>query len=429
MNIALLLKSELRRSAGILAGMALIIALALSIAVAAGICERMVKASAAQSADDFDLLIGARGSSSALLLGTVFLRDEMLPIVPASAWANIREAQTAKSSIRWAAPVAFGDRIPSGRTIVGTTRSFLDRGKSREPAAGRFFTKPTEAVAGASSGYVIGDKFSPMHGRVHGAGHAHEGIAYEVVGILPPTGTPWDRAVMVPIESVWAAHADAHGDHDHDHEAEEAHDREQPSAHLFESWMLSNKTHLEELPGFSAVIVKPASVSSAYRLRQRFNEIDAAGHDGKIVPLMGVFSAEVLVNLYAAFGGASQALAFVCLLTSIVALAAVLLASVLLGRLRLPTILLLRTLGAPRRYAAALTWSIVMTAATAGILGSLILGWGAAELCAGALELETGARITPSFSMREIWLALTALAAGAVCALLPAWLAGRMKLS
>ena len=109
--------------------------------------------------------------------------------------------------------------------------------------------------------------------------------------------------------------------------------------------------------------------------------------------------------------------------------AAVLLASVLLGRLRLPTILLLRTLGAPRRYAAALTWSIVMTAATAGILGSLILGWGAAELCAGALELETGARITPSFSMREIWLALTALAAGAVCALLPAWLAGRMKLS
>ena len=81
MNIALLLKSELRRSAGILAGMALIIALALSIAVAAGICERMVKASAAQSADDFDLLIGARGSSSALLLGTVFLRDEMPTIV------------------------------------------------------------------------------------------------------------------------------------------------------------------------------------------------------------------------------------------------------------------------------------------------------------------------------------------------------------
>ena len=233
MNIALLLKSELRRSAGILVGMALIIALALSIAVAAGICERMVKASAAQSADDFDLLIGARGSSSALLLGTVFLRDEMLPIVPASAWANIREAQTAKSSIRWAAPVAFGDRTPSGRTIVGTTRSFLDRGKSREPAAGRFFTKPTEAVAGASSGYVIGDKFSPMHGRVHGAGHAHEGMAYEVVGILPPTGTPWDHAVMVPIESVWAAHADAHDDHDHDHDHdnEHAHDHDHENEH------------------------------------------------------------------------------------------------------------------------------------------------------------------------------------------------------
>ena len=87
-----------------------------------------------ESADDFDLLIGARGSSSALLLGTVFLRDEMLPIVPASAWANIREAQTAKSSIRWAAPVAFGDRTPSGRTIVGTTRSFLDPKSRSKPS-------------------------------------------------------------------------------------------------------------------------------------------------------------------------------------------------------------------------------------------------------------------------------------------------------
>ena len=190
--------------AGILAGMALIIALALSIAVAAGICERMVKASAAQSADDFDLLIGARGSSSALLLGTVFLRDEMLPIVPASAWANIREAQTAKSSIRWLLQLLSATAHLRPHDCRHNTL-FLDRGKSREPAAGRFFTKPTEAVAGASSGYVIGDKFSPMHGRVHGAGHAHEGIAYEVVGILPPTGTPWDRAVMVPIESVWAA--------------------------------------------------------------------------------------------------------------------------------------------------------------------------------------------------------------------------------
>ena len=131
MNIALLLKSELRRSAGILAGMALIIALALSIAVAAGICERMVKASAAQSADDFDLLIGARGSSSALLLGTVFLRDEMLPIVPASAWANIREAQTAKSSIRWAAPVAFGDRTPPAARLSAQHAPFRPRQEPR----------------------------------------------------------------------------------------------------------------------------------------------------------------------------------------------------------------------------------------------------------------------------------------------------------
>ena len=190
--------------------------------------------------------------------------------------------------------------------------------------------------------------------------------------------------------------------------------------------MLSNKTHLEELPGFSAVIVKPASVSSAYRLRQRFNEIDAAGHDGEIVPLMGAFSAEVLVNLYAAFGGAGARL---CMSAHEHRRARCgVLASVLLRPPETANdfaaaweLLALR--------AAALTWSIVMKAATAGILGSLILGWGAAELCAGALNSRNRSAHHAELSMREIWLALTALAAGAVCALLPAWLAGRMKLS
>lgn len=410
-NVPMLLASELRRSAGVLCGMALIIALALSLAVASGVCERMIRQSSAAAADDFDLLVGARGSSSALLLGTVFLRDEMLPLVPAQTWRRVAEAR----DVRWASPLAFGDRTPSGRPIVGAARAFLERGGRSAPAAGRLFERPHEAVAGAASGYRPGDRFTPMHGRVEGAGHAHERVEYEVVGVMPPTGTPWDRAVVVPIESVWSAHAPAsEAGHDHDRDGQ------------IEGWMTSGDAH--DLPGFSAIVVKPATIASAYRLRAALGTAVETAADGTAVPLMAVFSGEVLVSLYAAFGNASQALAFVCALTSAIALAAVLLSSILLGRLRMPTLMLLRTLGAPRAYAATLVWCIVMTAVAAGAAGSLIIGWGASELCAAALELESGARMTPALSMREVWLALAALLAGAVCALVPAWSAGRAKL-
>lgn len=413
MNVWMLLKSELRRSAGVLCGMALIIALALSLAVASGMAERMIRSGSAAAAEDFDILIGARGSSSALLLGTVFLRDEMLPLVPAASWQRAASAP----GIRWAAPLAFGDRTPEGRPIAGTTRAFLTQGGTRKPAAGRFFESAREAVAGAASGLRPGDRFAPLHGMAKGAGHAHEDMEYTVVGTLPATGTPWDRAVIVPIESLWHAHgsaaaADAHAGH---------------AAHApLEAWM---KGPLEKLPGFSAIVAKPASIAAAYRLRQSAGTATDTLANGEAVPLMAVFSGEVLVSLYAAFGNAAEVLAFICALTSAIALAAVLLASILLGRLRMPTLLLLRTLGAPRRYAAALVWLIVMAAAAAGALGSLILGWGAAELCAAALELETGAAMSPAFSAREGFLALGAIAAGAVCALIPAALAGRARLS
>ena len=97
MHVWMLLKSELRRSLGVLGGMALVLALALSLAISTGLAERMLRSSSAQAADDFDLLVGAKGSAVSLLLGTVYLRDEPLSLVPAEALRTLKDSKRVRA--------------------------------------------------------------------------------------------------------------------------------------------------------------------------------------------------------------------------------------------------------------------------------------------------------------------------------------------
>lgn len=273
MHVWMLLKSELRRSLGVLGCMALVLALALSLAVSTGLAEKVLRSSLAQAADDFDLLVGARGSAVSLLLGTVYLRDEPLSLVPAEALRTLRDSKR----VRWYAPIVLGDRIGNA-AIVGTTKSMVLHGGARNVAEGRVFEAPLEAVAGAESGLRLGDEFLPVHGRAHGAGHALQGEKFRVVGVMPPTGTSWDRVVMVPIERVWALHGPLHAEHeDHDeHEEHEGHDHHHAEGipEPLEHWLTED---LSKFPGMSAIGVKPVSVADAYRLRQDSSKMTVWG--------------------------------------------------------------------------------------------------------------------------------------------------------
>lgn len=107
MNVFLFLKGELRQSKGVFFGLTVLLALALAVAVSVIQTERMVKSSTIRAADQFDILVGTKESRSALLLGTVYLRDEMLSLVPMPVLNNLSPKS---SDISWAAPLAFGDR-------------------------------------------------------------------------------------------------------------------------------------------------------------------------------------------------------------------------------------------------------------------------------------------------------------------------------
>ena len=218
MNVFLFLKGELRQSKGVFFGLTVLLALALAVAVSVIQTERMVKSSTIRAADQFDILVGTKGSRSALLLGTVYLRDEMLSLVPMPVLNNLSPKS---SDISWAAPLAFGDRAGKA-SLVGTTRVFVDQAGKRTLLAGRNFEKPYEAVAGSNAGVSLNDEFRPGHGMSAALGHEHN-ESFKIVGILPETGTPWDRAVLVPIEALWTMHGQnpasrhaARGDHAHE---------------------------------------------------------------------------------------------------------------------------------------------------------------------------------------------------------------------
>lgn len=411
MNVLMLLWSELRRSAAVLAGIAAVLALSLSISIATGMTDRMLRHASAQAADRFDLLIGAKASPASLLLGTVFLRDEPLSLVPISVMKDLDAAH----GVKWAAPVAFGDRAGE-HPIVGTTATLVTFGGEVKPSEGRLFESPFEAVVGAETHYRIGDEIVPMHGRTPGAGHAHDHGHLKVVGKMPAGGTPWDRAVMIPIEAVWATHSMT------PHEAF-AHDgRDGERKHQLGAF---TEDDFKTLPGVSAVVVKPDSFANAYRLRQQQSQRTLADNDGRIVNLMSVFSGEVLVSLHSLLGGASEAVTITARLTLLTALAATLIMGVLLGELRRPALEQLRVLGAPQRYIASLVWCIVMTVVAAGTAGGLLIGFIGAECAARLLAAETGVAMSPVMGLPEAAAAGATLLAGALCSLIPAWLAGK----
>ena len=108
-------------------------------------------------------------------------------------------------SVKQAIPLALGDNYQGWR-IVGTTPDYLALYHA-VPAQGRIFAQPFEAVAGSLTGLKIGDKFAALHGFAADSDDVHNFHLYDIVGILPPTGTVLDRLITTPVESVQQLHS------------------------------------------------------------------------------------------------------------------------------------------------------------------------------------------------------------------------------
>jgi putative ABC transport system permease protein len=291
-----------------------------------------------RSVEPFDIIVSAKGSPYQLVLNTVFLRDAPVGNIK---WGHFTELRD-DVRVDLAVPLALGDNY-RGYSIVGTVGDILRirQTPSASPwlriKTGRWFSGKREAVLGAKtaseSGLAIGGKFKTSHGAIGNRYEHNE--SYEVVGILHDVMGPYDKAVFVNIEDIWAAH-----------ETES-----------------KNSAALEH--EVTAVLVRPASYPDAYSLAASYQQ-DAERQL--------VFPAQTAVRLFSIIGRGEEFLSIIVYSVSGFALLVTLLALYWSGADRMRERALLRILGAPRRVLVMIAWMEGTFSILAGVIIGEILG-------------------------------------------------------
>ena len=383
-------RAALRRGWRAALAMALLVALTTAVGTGIGMIERSVRVAAARAADPFDLVIGAPGSAAQLVLTSVYLQPDTVPLLDGAVLVKIM----ADPDVAWASPVAFGDSY-RGMPILGVAPILVTQGGTRTVTEGKVFGAEGEAVVGAAVALRLGDTIVPQHGLIEaGEAHHHSESPTKVVGRLPPTGTAWDRAILVAVESVWEIHGLGNGH-------PEGIERVGPP------W---------ELPaGVPAVVVKPKTLAGAYQLRARYRSATSTA----------VFPGEVLASLFRTLGDARALVSAIVYLTAALVIGAVFLAfgAIVAGRARNHAVL--RAIGASPGFVLGALWLELGAVLAAGVVGGLALGWLGAQIAAGPIGRAGGLTLSPSLARPELVLALAVLAGGLIAAALPALLAAR----
>ena len=389
--------SDLARQRGGAMVMLLLVALAVALGVGVTLQERALRLGSARAAERFELVIGAPGSETQLVLSTVFLQAAALPLLDGDVLAALQD----DPRVEWAAPIGLGD-FHQGHPVVGTTLRMIGE-TAGGLAEGRLFARTGEAVIGAQVALEPGADITPSHGQVEQGGLVHDALRYRVVGRLKPTGTAWDRAILVPIRSVWGGHGMS---------SEDAHDH----AAFAPGAGLDERFHPGETPGLPAILVKPASIADAYALRQ-----DYRGNSGKLA----VFPAEVLTGIYALLGDARRVLSAVALGVQVLVAAALLMVTVIHVGQRRRQIAALRAFGAPRGAVFALVWAELLLISVAGIAAGFAGGWIAARWLSDLVSARQGFALPIEWSAAEAATLGLLLVAAALLAAVPALIAYR----
>jgi putative ABC transport system permease protein len=360
MNPVPLVFAALRRNLVGSIAVIVLIAIAGALTVIAGAEERAFRAASTRAADRFDLIVGSAGSASQLVLTTVFLQPAALDLLPQAILPEL----AADPGVESLAPVAVTDSY-SGYLIVATSVGFAAQDGLSD---GRIPKTPHEALLGADVALQLDARFAPRHGspaenKLEEHEHAFE---LHVVGRIARTGTPWDRAIVVPIEAAW-----------------EMHDVAVDGDKLGPPWPAAR---------VSAIVVHPRSVSDAYRLRARYR---ASGTSA-------VFPAEVLVPLYRTLGDARDLVSTMSAVYASLTLGAVILAMIAALAGQRSSLGVLRALGAPPAFVFVVVWLQGTILIAIGALAAALIGIALVDVASAFVASQTGLAIQAALGLREL---------------------------
>jgi putative ABC transport system permease protein len=410
-------------------------AIALSVAVIA--LAQGAEDGIVQASDPFGVLvIGAAGSGQELVLSSILLQGNPIGNIPYDVYDELHH----DDRVRLAVPLAFGDNV-GGSRIIGTNHHFfeLKPNPSAPPAFqlhdGRLFDDPhhhdhahhdddhdddhsetdhhsdehdhdhpQEAVLGWRAyqrlGLNIGDRFVGTHGVGHGiAENTHHEHPYTVVGILKPSGTAYDNAVYVSVESVWDAHA---------HE-------EAPISPYSIAQQEEDRIHNQ----VTAILILPTGFIEQNQIAQEFYLNPT---------LQAAFPGQELGNIIHLLNQGQDVLNVIGYLVLAIAGLTLFLSMYSAINARRSSIAVMRGLGSQRGTVVRM---IVFETLLISILGSIIgrvLGYGIASLIGQTITTQATIPIPISFMPElEVLLWGLALGVGLLAGIIPAWMAYRVN--
>jgi putative ABC transport system permease protein len=384
--------------------------IALSVALLIGI-EHLrvgVRESFAGTIKGTDLIVGARGGTTQVLLSTVF---GMATPSGSISW-DTYERWKAHPAVSWTIPYSLGDSH-RGFRVIGTTSEFFERYRFRDQtvtfASGRAPTTDREVAIGHEVaqrlGYALGAEIVLAHGIAEVSFAEHEVHPFTIVGIIARTATPIDRALYVTLDGLTEMH-----------EAEQERGGGLPMGPPQEQ-------HAHGEAPITAFLLGTKNRFETLQLQREMNE-------DRTEPLTAIIPGVALAQLWDVVGNAEQALRVVSLFTLLVGLLGMCVALYASLESRRREMAVLRAIGAgPRSIVALLVSESALLALSGAVLGVLLVYVGLA-VAAGPVEARYGFALSLAGLGRTEWVFLgLVVLAGTVVGLVPAWKAYRSSLA
>ena len=389
-----------------------IIAIALSVALFLGV-EKVrtgAKASFADTISGTDLIVGARSGSVQLLLYSVFRIGNATNNLT---WESFQDI-AARSDVDWIVPVSLGDSHRQFR-VMGTTTAFFEhykyrQGRSLAVSEGAIMDDLFDTVIGADVAttlrYSVGDPIVVAHGLASFSEHKDQ--PFRVSGILEKTGTPVDRTVIVSMEAIEAIHVDWQS-------GAQVPGQSTP-ADVIRQIDLTPKA-------ITAALVGVESPLQTFALQRAINEYDEE-------PLLAILPGVALQELWGIVGIAETALLAVSAMVVVTALIGMMATIFSSLNERRREMAIFRAMGArPFTILSMLVFEALVMAAVGALLGMVLL-YGGLIIAQPILDSAFGLWLPiDAPSLRETWVILAVICAGAIVSLVPAFRAYRMSVA
>jgi putative ABC transport system permease protein len=357
-----------------------VVGLAVAQAAVVLLLARAVEHSLVRASRPFDLLVGAKGSPTQLIMNAILLREAPVGNIPLAYFDKLRRDPRVASAI----PLALGDSA-YGTPLLGAGLALfaLADPATQQPyfalAQGRLFAQTFEAVAGAQAArrWQIGDIFSSQHGFLQDAPGPAHAASYTIVGVLHPSDTPLDRALFVPLDSYW-----------HLHETDEAAERQ-----------------------ITVAMLRPTGLTEVYQLYQEINRDTVA---------QAVLAGQGMLRLFNLLGQGETVLRLVSWLALVMGAATVFLVSYAVGAQRRRETAILRALGTGRWTVFTVGLAEALITALGGVVLGIMSGHVLAWYIAWKMHEASALAIRPGFVPAEWGIGAAVLLLAAAAGLLPA---------